>query len=205
MTEPNLPILSQHQPSLRLDFTDPGDKELAGYGARIAMLLLSPHAEKNHFLVATLDDFLGALYALIFARHNNRPFEARSGPIEVQWVVKRAENVAEGTVRTSGNWLAGFYFNSALFRIAASYHRGLKVMLNNEASRLNKPQLLEGIELVFPRWQHKNLDEVYDEVNDLKHSPEGVFSSRSVSRKEAYAAVAELLELFELWSNAKGR
>ncbi|HVS89310.1 MAG TPA: hypothetical protein VHF01_13955 [Candidatus Acidoferrum sp.] len=152
--------------------------------------------------MATLDDFLGVLYALIFAKHNN--FEERSGPIEVPAVVKRAENVAEGTVRTSGKWLAGFYFNSALFRIAAAYHRGLKVVSRNETCRLYKADLLKIVEPEFPKWQHTNLDNVYDEVNDLKHEAEGLFNSRNISREEARAAVAELLGLFELWTNAQG-
>lgn len=135
---------------------------------------------------------------LIFARHND--FEERSGQIEVSAVVKRAENVAEGAVRKSGKWLAGFYFNSALFRIAAAYHRGLKVVSGKETCRLYKADLLKYVEPGFPNWQHTNLDRVYDEVNDLKHTAEGLFNSRNISREEARVAVAELLELFELWS-----
>ena len=120
-------------------------------------------------------------------------------------MVKRAENVADGTVRTSGKWLAGFYFNSALFRIAAAYHRGLKVVSGKETSRLYKSDLLKHVEPDFPTWQHSNLDDVYDEVNDLKHTTEGLFNSRNVSQEKASAAVAELLELFGLWSNAQGQ
>jgi len=193
--------MSRYESFLRLDLTDPRDKELADYGARILTLLRSPHAQKSHFLVATLDDFLGVLYALIFAKHNS--FEERSRPIEVPTVVKRAGNVAEGTVRTSGKWLAGFYFNSALFRIAAAYHRGLKVVSGKETCRLYKDELLKIVGLRFPKWQHTNLDYVYDEVNDLKHEAEGLFNSRDVSRDKARAAVAELLELFELWNDRR--
>ncbi|MGA2299947.1 MAG: gamma-glutamylcyclotransferase family protein [Candidatus Acidiferrum sp.] len=193
--------MSRYESFLRLDLTDPGDKELADYGARILTLLRSPHAQKSHFLVATLDDFLGVLYALIFARHNN--FVERNGPIEVPTVVKRAENVAEGIVRTSSKWLAGFYFNSALFRIAAAYHRGLKVVSGKETCGLYKAALLKIVEPEFSEWLHTNLDKVWDEVNDLKHEAEGLFNSRDVSREQATAAVAELLELFELWNDRR--
>ena len=204
MAELNLHLLSQNEPRPTLDLADPGDKELADYGAQIVRLLQSPHAEKNHFLISTLDDFLGVLYALIFARHNRPPFEDRCGPIEVPVVLKRAENAAAGTIRTSGKWLAGFHFNSALFRIAATYHRGLKVVSENQTGRPNRVDLLKKVESDFPDWQHKNLDRIYDEVNDLKHSAEGLFNSRSVSASEAKAAVAELLELFELWTKSHG-
>jgi oligoribonuclease (3'-5' exoribonuclease) len=100
--------------------------------------------------------------------------------------------------------LAGFYFNSALFRIAAAYHRGLKVVSGKETCRLYKPDLLKCVKPEFPEWQHTNLDDVYDEVNDLKHKAEGLFNSRNISRKKAKAAVAELLELLELWSKTQG-
>ena len=101
--------------------------------------------------------------------------------------------------------MAGFDFNSALFRIAAAYHRGLKVVSGNETDdHLKKPKLLKCVERQFPKWQHKNLDRVYKEVNHLKRTPKGLFHSRDVSLDKARAAVAELLELFELWSNAEG-
>jgi len=61
-------------------------------------------------------------------------------------------------VRTSGNWLAGFHFNSALFRIAATYHRGLKVVSGKETSDLQKGELLKIVEPAFPSWQHMGSD-----------------------------------------------
>ena len=196
-------IMSQYESFLRLNLANAEDKKLADYSERIFKLLQSPQVKKSPFFVATLDDFLGVLYALIYARHNE--FAERTGPIEVPVVVKRAKDVGEGTVRTSGKWLAGFYFNSALFRIAAAYHRGLKVVSGKETCKLHKPELLEYVKPEFPKWQHTNLDYVYDEVNDLKHTAKGLFNSRKVSQERAIAAVAELLELFEPWSNTQGR
>ena len=95
--------------------------------------------------------------------------------------------------------MAGFHFNGALFRIAASYHRGLKVVAQKETTRKWKQELLPDVEGAFPAWKHQNLDEVYNEVNDLKHTAEGKFNFREVDLEGAKAAVEELLELFELW------
>ena len=139
MTESD-PAAVSYDVFLELDLARSENKDLAEYGSRIVALLQSPKTRQNHFLLATLDDFLGVLYALIFAKCNNRPFTDRSGQIEVQTVVKRAEHVANGRVRTSGRWLAGFHFNSALFRIAATYHRGLKIVSEKETSGLKKEQ-----------------------------------------------------------------
>ncbi len=143
---------------LELDLAGPENRDLADYGARILKLLQRPQAQHNNFFMATLDDFLGVLYALIFAKCNNRPFKDRNGPIEVQTIVKRPEHVAKGRVRTSGNWLAGFHFNSALFRIAATYHRGLKVVSGKETSDLQKGELLKIVEPAFPSWRHMGSD-----------------------------------------------
>lgn len=192
--------MSRYESFLRLNLKAAEDKELADYSARILRLLQSSQAKKSHFLVATLDDFLGVLYALILARHNH--FEERTGPIEIQAVVTRAENVAEGTMRTSGKWLAGFYFNSALFRIAATYHRGLKIVLVKENSDKKKSDLLKLVVAAYPEWKHQCLEEIWTEVNLLKHTPKGLFDSRNIGPLQANTAVVELLSLFENWSKA---
>jgi hypothetical protein len=182
-----------------LNLKESKDEKLALYGKRLVTLLRSPQAKKSHYFVGTLDDFLGAVYSLVSSQCNVHPFEKRSGQIEIDTVIRRAEDVANGTLRTSGNWMAGFHFNGALFRIAASYHRGLKVVAHKETSKDMRNKLLPDVEKAFPAWKHQNLDEVYDEVNDLKHTAEGKFNFREVDLEGAKAAVEELLELFELW------
>src|SRR5260370_15693052 len=114
--------------------------------------------------MAELDDFVGAVYAMVFSQSNVHPVKRRSGPIEIHTVIKRAEDVANGTLRISGNWMAGFHFNGALFRIAASYHRGLKVVLKQENSQDKKDRLLAVVMSAFPKWEHMHLDKVHAEV-----------------------------------------
>jgi hypothetical protein len=184
---------------ITLNLDDPIDSGWVSYGKRIVELFRSSKAQSNHYFVATLDDFLGAIYSLVLSQCNVHPFIKRGGPIEIDTVIKRAEDIANGTLRTSGNWMAGFHFNGALFRIAASYHRGLKVVSKKEKSGDMRGGLLPLIVAAFPAWKHQNLDEVYDEVNDLKHTAEGKFNFREVDLEGAKAAVEELLELFELW------
>ena len=178
---------------IALNLEDPKEKELASYSTRLLTLLRSSQAQHSHYFVATLDDFLGAVYALVLSQCNVHPFAKRSGTIEISTVLKRAEDVSNGTLRTSGNWMAGFHFNGALFRIAASYHRGLKVVAQQETTRKWKHELLPQVERAFPAWKHQSLDDVYDEVNDLKHSAEGKFNFREVDLEGAKAAVEELL------------
>src|SRR5438105_15849437 len=63
---------------------------------------------------------LGAVYSLIYAAHHD--YTDRSiplAPADIQSVSKRAADMSELRVRTDGQWTAGYYLNSALFRIAA--------------------------------------------------------------------------------------
>jgi len=99
--------------------------------------------------------------------------------------------MASGSVRTDGKWAAGFYFNSALLRIAADYHRLLKALtrLNENVPALRK--------LVSPPFEHRNLDAVHKEVNELKHTPNGLERGRQVTFATATAALQELVDLIE--------
>jgi hypothetical protein len=44
-------------------------------------------------------------------------------------------------------------------------------------------------------WSNANIDRLHDEVNDLKHTPHGLYGGRNVAYTEAVAAVGELLDL----------
>ena len=103
---------------VQIDILDPTYATLSRAASRIATLLKPPIAKSNAELPASLDDFLGAVYALISAKKDgfkNRPDRSISIPA----VEKLARQIASGKLRTDGKWIAGFHFNSALFRTAA--------------------------------------------------------------------------------------
>jgi hypothetical protein len=127
--------------SLSLNPEDPTEAALSQCADRIGKLLAAPAIRSNPDLEGSLDDFLGAIYALIQAkRHDFTDRVAR--PIEISAVEKRASQIAAGKVRTEGKWVAGFYFNNALFRTAAVYHRILKIVIRKaepaQADQLKK-------------------------------------------------------------------
>jgi len=190
-----------------MDLADQSDLQFASFGDRISKLIESPKVQSNHYLMATLDDLLGAVYALVFARHNNPSFKERTGPIEVEVVLKRAKQVGGGKVRRAGAWMAGFHFNSALFRLAATYHRGLKVVTGNETNNKIYRSALLGIATSSYKhwtgedWKHAELDRIYDEVNGLKYEAEGIYQEREVTLEEAESGVGKLLDLFEIWNS----
>ena len=120
-------VTEKTAPRLSLDLKDPIDAPARPGPSRIEHLLADPAVSANPDVESSLDDFLGAIYALIRAKKKN--FQDRPGrPIKIRLVAQRAARIAAGSVKTDGLWIAGFYFNNALFRTAAVYHRVLKVV-----------------------------------------------------------------------------
>jgi hypothetical protein len=56
-----------------LDLNDPTEARLAGCARRISQLLKSPAVAANAEAQSSLDDFLGAVYALIRAKQEGLP------------------------------------------------------------------------------------------------------------------------------------
>jgi hypothetical protein len=189
--------------AFQIDLTDATYCELAKYADRIARLLESQKAKSNHALAASLDDFLGVVYALILAKKYE--FKDRSScPIQVGVVIKRAKDLAKGMVRTDGVWMAGLHFNSALYRTSAVSHRLLKPVVGKD-DKLKK--LLPAAEVLYRKWtgnkwNHGNTKGIHDEVNDLKHTPKGIHDGRrpDAGFQNGLSAVGELLDLVEAWA-----
>src|SRR6266852_8279589 len=113
--------------TLRIEPGDVAYAALTNVAGRLGSLTRDVHLQSDANVLRSLDDLLGAVYALMLARLNQ--FEDRPDrPPELQPVITRAEQLERGEIRVSGKWIAGWYFNSALFRIAAVYHRLLKVV-----------------------------------------------------------------------------
>lgn len=180
--------------TLTIDDDDP----LSSYAGRIKKVLSEPAVSSNPDLAGSLDDFLGAIYALIMAKHHQ--FQDRtSRPIDIKPVAERAARIASGLVRTDGQWVAGFYFNNTLFRTAAVYHRILKTIVGKDAY---VPVLRPIVQALYPGWASVKLDLVHSQVNDLKHTPRGIHDQRTVTYSDAVAAAGELLDLIEAWTAA---
>jgi hypothetical protein len=139
-----------------------------------------------------LDLALGAVHALIEARKHN--YRDRKWPLPPRYYIKvrkLAEDLSRGRQLDDKPWLAGFYFNSALLRIAAVYHDVLKLHTGRRG------YVRELLPLVSPPFDHGSLDKVHEEVNKLKHQPQGVGQGRGVRFEEAIAALGELIDFIE--------
>ena len=149
---------------------------------------------------ACLDDLLGAVYSLMYAKHykfSSRP-QALSEK-DIGNVLVRARKMAVARMRIEGKWTAGFYFNNGLFRTSAVYHRALKILTGSE-DKLEK--LLSAAEKLYEHarkipWASESVKSVHDEVNNLKHTSGGISDGRDVQFDTAVKAVDEILELIE--------
>jgi hypothetical protein len=200
--ETKVQLVTEKSKDIRdLDLTQPVFMALSGYAGRICKLLSASTVLANPDLEGSLDDFLGAVYALIFARQANFA-ERPDRSIDPSAVKFRAGQIAKGEVRVDGLWMAGFHFNSALFRTAAVYHRILKIVVGRPATREDMPPLQTEALGLYGQWVSIRLHKVYIQVNELKHDPQGIYEGRLVTYPEALAAIGDLLDLIEAWTAA---
>jgi hypothetical protein len=161
-----------------------------------------------------LDYLLGALHGLIHAKRLG--FKDRDHPLDDvrghsaegidYWQhapMKRVRLMAEGKLRIDGAWAAGFYFNSALARIAAVFDRAVRRRAIQKG--LDRPwvpgsppgpsvrKLLR--DLGLGRFTRGKLADVYDEANPLKHAPAGLAKGRKITMAHATAAFGQMLDL----------
>lgn len=190
---------------LQIDLMDGLYKALADFGGRIASRLADSKIQADSNAIGVLDDLFGAVYSLILARHHF--FDDRNDrPIEIPVVQRRALQVHNGDIRIDGKWIAGWHFNSALFRIAAVYHRLLKVMIGEPSTKEYIPALLPKAQAFYQQWRgaswsNAHAHAIHVEVNTLKHTPQGVHLSRTATFEDALASIGELLDLIEAWSD----
>lgn len=103
---------------MKQDLSSPIYATLARCAARIDKLLNAPTVQADPNLAGTLDDFLGAVCALFFAKRGDFT-DRTTQSIDITAVQNRAMQMADGEPRPDGKWMAGLHFNSALFRIPA--------------------------------------------------------------------------------------
>jgi hypothetical protein len=138
----------------------------------------------------TFDYILGALYGL------SRAIETGFVDRSAGWHSTYRPNLPQYVERILKNetpherWLAGFFFNSAIQRMAASFDRIPKLL------GASGPNARSRMEIVSPQ---KNVawDGVYEEVNAFKHDIEGRASGRTVTLEQAIAAFVEIVQLLK--------
>lgn len=165
-------------------------KSIASFASRIAVLLSKPDIKSDDDQTGVLDDLLGAVYALILAVEDG--FVGKPGKSEKEPPTTRAKQVASGQFRTDGNWMAGFHFNNAMFRISAGMERVPRAFKKGgvTAERQYKAKL-------GTKWKKTYCAKIRDEVNRVKHDAGGVFGGRKEKLDGATLALGELLHLVE--------
>jgi hypothetical protein len=187
---------------VEVSLKDPTYRRLARFANRIDKLLAA-HPNDPH-LRDTLDLFLGAIYALVFAKMGG--FVDRTNKsTQATAITKRASDVAAGKIRLDGKWMAGFHFNSALFRVSAVYHRLLKIVVGKPATGETVDVLRPKVDELYSQWtRHQwprtSADEVHGEVTRIKHRPVATLNQRRAKFEQSLDAVEELLKLVEAFS-----
>jgi hypothetical protein len=190
---------------IEINLKDRTFKQLAAFANRVSMLLGRAPVRRSPHALATLDDLLGVIYALVLAKREGY-VDRTKRPIQISAVQTRANQIGSGQVRVDGKWMAGFHFNSALFRLAAVYHRALLIVDGRTSSgrKAYVQTVRTEAKALYQKWKnadwsHQHCDTVHDEVIGLKHVPKGVYFGRKAKYDHAVASVGELLNLLEAW------
>lgn len=166
----------------------------------LALYRLLNDLPQNPAVTDTLDYILGAFYGLY--RADASEFKDRSTAYVPEYhahLANYAINLAEGKGMDSV-WTAGFFFNSGIQRLAAAFDRVPKMLGADSKKRMGsvrKPTTAKERMTAVNPVPHRLWEKVYDEVNEFKHSPEGLAAGRSVTMDDAVSACAEVLDLLE--------
>jgi len=158
-------------------------------GERVHALLRT--LPDHEAITDTLDYVMGALHGLVRAANvgfADRPggFASEYRPFLTEYVLQIAAHRPINTL-----WLAGFYFNSAIQRIAASFDRIPKLLGVPDKGDAHKRMALVNAD------DYKDWSDVYLEVNALKHDPEGKAKGRQVTMEVALRAMDQLIRFLE--------
>ncbi|HEY2359667.1 MAG TPA: hypothetical protein VGK36_01025 [Candidatus Angelobacter sp.] len=171
-------------------------EQLTNYGVSLHELFVD--LPQHSAITDTLDYILGALYALSRAhdlgfrdRKSGHLSSYRPNLAKYALSISKSENI-------NRRWMAGFYFNSSIQRIAAAFDRlpqMLKAKMEKRVAGKRKStsareRMAEVNSAAFAHWQR-----VYDEVNAFKHSPEGRADGRTVLMDDALLAFQQMLGL----------
>lgn len=141
---------------------------------------------------AILDVIAGAIFAAFRAtelEYKHRDLELSDKYL--QNLTMRLERMADGRLPKKHGWLAGFYFNSAIQRIAAAGEQlaGILKRLERQAKRQGKETEASN--------NLPALDEIREEVNRFKHDETGLERGRRITPSSAVKALSEIVQTLE--------
>lgn len=175
-----------------LDLHSATEARLAGCARRMSQLLKSPAVTANAEAQSSRDDFRGAVYALIRAKHEgfrDRAAQSLSGPL------RSAPHASPPTTsRRKAFGSPGFISTTRCFAQPKSTAACSKL---SPAATAMSPHYCQKARKEHPSWTSAELSKVHDQVNELKHDPRGIYHGRAVTYAEALAAACELLDLIE--------
>jgi hypothetical protein len=141
---------------------------------------------------AILDVIAGAIFAIFRARELE--YKHRDGQLSdkyLQNLIGRLERMAEGRLPQKHGWLAGFYFNSAIQRIAAAGEQLAGILKRLDRRAKERGEVLE-ISNALPA-----LDQIRTEVNRFKHDETGLERGRDIAPSSAVTALSEIVKTLE--------
>jgi hypothetical protein len=177
-------------------------ERLSSYAQRTVTLLEDPVIQKNDEMKSALDELLGSIYSLTIA-HKLKYEDRIKKKKEDRVILNVAKELSEGTVRTDGKWVAGYFMNSGTYRTSSVYHRVLKIATGEDIEDLTKLAAKAGAAYKQwtngKQWPKDELERVRREANSLKHEEEGLYPGRELWHVHGVVAIGQLITFIEQW------
>jgi len=142
-------------------------------------------------VLETLEFVAGALYGLRKAEQLGLPPLGQVPKDYPEFMLCQIGRLRAGE-EPENSWAAGFFFNSALQRIAMSYDR-IPRLVTGEESRYGVPGRMQRLN----QGQYGHWKALYEKFNDYKHTTKGTSSGVYVEWDEVVCSMDELLSLLE--------
>src|SRR5260370_26151326 len=104
--------------------------------------------------------------------------------------------MAEGRLRQNHGWRAGFYFKSAIQRMAAAGEQLAGIVRRLDRQAKQQGRVLD-ISNALPE-----LDQIRIEVNRLKHDETGLERGRDITPPAAVTALSEIVQTLETYKES---
>jgi hypothetical protein len=175
---------------------------LSSYAQRIVTLFKDPVIQQSDEMKSALDELLGSIYSLVTAKKLKYEDRIKTKK-EDRVILDVAKELSEGTVRTDGKWVAGYFMNSGTYRTASVYHRVLKITTGKDLDDLKRLVPIAAAAYKTwtsgKQWPRTELDRVRLEANSLKHDGQSLYPGRTLWHQHGILGIGQILTFIEAW------
>jgi hypothetical protein len=149
---------------------------------------------------------VGAIFAFVKADEFGFQFGTDLGRGLRTWIEARAicENIARGILPTMNNWLAGYFYNDGIIRIAAAFEHLIRLETGKHCHEQLRDLKMLGEKYGFSPESMLSFARVHDELSAIRHRNKD-FDGPELTPDKAIQALMHLVDSLEFARDQKKR